>query len=99
MEFVQTGLTTVFVVSEVRCQVIVEVALPQNVTVLCKCLVEEYLFVSRDYGVDAGDSLAVGGLTVDDTDHTGSILMQVVVLGGVHDAFGIEEAQTVGNDA
>ena len=98
MEFVQAGFTAVLVVSEVRCQVVVKVALPQNVTVLCKCLVEEYLFVSRDYGVDTGDSLAVGGLAVDDTDHTGSILMQVVVLSGVHDAFGIEEAQTVGDD-
>ena len=99
VEFVQAGLTAVLVVCKVGGQVVVKVALPQDIAMLCKCLIEEYLFVGRDHGVDAGDSLAVGSLTVDNADHTGSVLAQFVVLGGVHNALGIEVTQTIGDDA
>ena len=99
VEFVQAGLTAVLVVGEVRCQVVVKVAFPQDVTVLCECLVKEDLFVGRDHGIDAGDSFAVGIFSVDDANHTGSVAMQIVILGGVHDTLIIEVTQTVGNDA
>ena len=62
-------------------------------------LVEEDLLVGRNYGVDFVNRHAVGVLSVDDADKACGVLMQVDIVRAVHDTFGIEIAQTVGNDA
>ena len=43
-------------------------------------LVEENLLVGRDHGTHLVDLYAVGVLAVDDTDHAGGVLTELLVL-------------------
>ena len=75
MELVEARLTTLLVVGEVGCQVVIEVALFQNFAVGGQRLVKEYFLIGGDDGVDLGDGYAVGILAVDDADESRGVLM------------------------
>ena len=99
MELVEARLTALFIVFEVGCQIVVEITLLQDVLVLGQRLVEEDLFVSGDNRVDVIDGHTAGVLAVDNADKACGILMQVVILGAVHNTCGVEVSQTVGDNA